>query len=102
MFNQIVIVGKIEAMQADYSEDRMNGMLVMAVERQFAEANGEYLTDYFNVQLWRGMIETLKDSYHPGDLIAVNGRLQNDGEAGKWLIIAEKVALIHKAEDTCA
>jgi len=98
MFNQIILVGRISDLQADYSQDRLNGTVTIAVERQFADSNGEYLTDYFDIQVWRGMVETLRDGYRPGDLIAVNGRIQNDGDKNKLLLIAEKISLIRRAE----
>ncbi|MBO4537321.1 MAG: single-stranded DNA-binding protein [Erysipelotrichaceae bacterium] len=97
MFNQIFLVGRIDVLQADYGEDRMNGTIRLAVERPFPESNSEYLTDYFDVRVWRGMVETLKDSYRPGDLVGINGRIQNDGPAGQQLIIAEKITLIREA-----
>ncbi|MBQ6654881.1 MAG: single-stranded DNA-binding protein [Erysipelotrichaceae bacterium] len=97
MFNQIVIVGRIEELQADYSEDRLNGMIRIAVEREFPESNSEYLTDHFNVRLWRGMVETIKENYGAGDLIGINGRIQTEPETGLPLIIAEKVSLIRRA-----
>ena len=98
MFNQIILVGRISDLQADYSQDRLNGCVTIAVERAFAESNGEYLTDYFDIQLWRGMVETLRDDYRPGDLIAVNGRIQNDGSKEKLQLIAEKISLIRRSE----
>ncbi|MCR5067509.1 MAG: single-stranded DNA-binding protein [Erysipelotrichaceae bacterium] len=97
MFNQIVIVGRIEELESDYSEDRLNGMIRIAVEREFPESNSEYLTDHFNVRVWRGMVETIRENYGNGDLIGINGRIQTEPDSGAPLIIAEKVSLIRRA-----
>ena len=99
MFNQIVIVGRIEDLQADYSEDRLNGTIRIAVQREYPESNNEYQTDHFNVRLWRGMVETLRENYYSGDLIGINGRIQTEEDTGTALIIAEKVTLIHQSEE---
>lgn len=57
----------------------------LAVKRNYQNADGEYETDFFNCQAWRGLAETIARYIHKGNKVAVTGSLQNrsyekDGE----------------------
>lgn len=96
MFNQVIVVGRLSNLDMISEEERMNGLMTIEVERAFAQPDGSFLSDHFPVRLWRGMMETISDSYQPGDLIGVNGRIEEDD--GQLLIVAEKVSLIRKQQ----
>ncbi len=48
----------------------------IAVNRPYADGNGERQTDFFNCTAWRGLAETIAKYCHKGDKIAVCGDVQ--------------------------
>lgn len=73
----------------------------LAVQRKFANANGERETDFIDCIAWRNQGENLAKYCHKGDKIAVTGALQvrtyetQDGQKRKISeIIAEEVEFI--------
>ena len=49
----------------------------IAVNRDFANADGEKETDFFNIVAWKGLAETIGKFMAKGRKIAIVGRLQN-------------------------
>lgn len=49
----------------------------IAVQRRFANADGERITDFINCIAWRNQGENLAKYCHKGDKISVVGELQN-------------------------
>ena len=48
----------------------------IAVSRQYADANGEKQTDFFNCTAWRGLGETIGKYCKKGNKVAVCGSIQ--------------------------
>lgn len=48
----------------------------LAVDRPFANANGEREADFINCQIWGKSAENLGNSVHKGQRVLVEGRLQ--------------------------
>lgn len=48
----------------------------IACDRNFAKANGERETDFFDIVAWRGTAEFICKYFRKGQLIAVDGSLQ--------------------------
>ena len=48
----------------------------IAVNRDFANANGERQADFFNIMTWRGLAENCKKYLSKGKKIAVSGRVE--------------------------
>ena len=48
----------------------------IAVKRQFADASGEKVTDFFNIVTWRGLADTCAKWLEKGKKVAVVGSLQ--------------------------
>lgn len=74
----------------------------LAVQRKFANADGERETDFIDCIAWRNQGENLAKYCHKGDKIAVTGALQvrtyetQDGQKRKISeIIAEEVEFIN-------
>lgn len=67
------------------------------VERPFANSEGEYESDLIQVEIWRGLAETVCHNAKINDLLAVKGRVatyQNTKEDRTYLnysFIAEKL-----------
>ena len=92
MLNSVTIIGKVLEMGAD------NKSLVVEVERPFREADGEYATDKFTVELWKGLYEKIEEFAVVGALLGIKGRLRSnvsqEGRCSGYSIIAEKVSCL--------
>lgn len=67
----------------------------IAVDRKFKDADGNKLTDFFNVVAWRGLAETISKYCKKGSKIFIAGELQNrswDKEDGTKAHITEIIA----------
>lgn len=78
----------------------------IAVNRKFANQNGEYGTDFFNVVAWRKTAEFIANYFGKGKRIAISGNLQTniytdrDGnERTSTEIVANEVFFIDKKEE---
>lgn len=78
MLNRIVLIGRLVAdPQLRYTQ---TGTAVanfrIAVDRQFANNQGERETDFIDVVAWRKLGEVVANNLTKGRLVAVDGRLQ--------------------------
>lgn len=67
----------------------------IAVDRKFKDADGNKITDFFNVVAWRGLAETISKYCKKGSKIFIAGELQNrswDKEDGTKAYITEIIA----------
>lgn len=67
----------------------------IAVDRKFKDADGNKLTDFFNVVAWRGLAETISKYCKKGSKIFIAGELQNrswEKEDGTKAYITEIIA----------
>ena len=67
----------------------------VAVDRRFKDANGEKITDFFNVVAWRGLAETISKFCKKGSKVFIAGEVQNrsyDKQDGTKAYITEIVA----------
>lgn len=94
MLNQIVLVGRICGDFKKHKQENGNNIasMTLAVPRNYKNANGEYDTDFLNVQLFGGIAENTIEYCKNGDLVGVKGRVQ--GENNKMQIIAEKLTFL--------
>lgn len=51
--------------------------LRVAVERNYRDGDGNREADFFNCTAWRGTSEFVQKYFHKGDLILIDGKLQN-------------------------
>lgn len=76
--NRVMLIGRLTAKP----ELRYTGSNVpfcrfsLAVNRTFADAQGERQTDFFNIVIWRKQAENVSNFLNKGSLVAVEGRLQ--------------------------
>lgn len=108
MLNRCVLIGRL----ANDPELRytQNGVAVtnfrIAVERPFANQQGERETDFFPVQTWRKLAEIVAENLTKGRLVAVEGRLQarsyqaDDGST-RWIteVVADNVRFLDWPKD---
>lgn len=78
MINRVVLVGRItkdpevRMTQSNIAVCRFT----LAVNRQFADANGERQADFIGCVVWRKQAETLGHFIKKGALLGVEGRIQ--------------------------
>lgn len=94
MLNQVVLVGRIQnEFEVQMSERGKQLTLVLEVNRNYKNLDGEYDIDYIPVKILRTMVDRVVENCSKGDLISVKGRvtkLKND-DLG---ILAEKVTFL--------
>ena len=67
----------------------------LAVNRNFAGANGERETDFINIVVWRKQAENVKNYITQGSQVAIDGRIQTrsyDDKDGQKKYVTEVVA----------
>ncbi len=81
----------------------------LAVQRPFANAQGERETDFIDVVVWDKKAENVAQYMRKGRLVAVDGRLQTrnyetpDGQKRKvYEIVADSVDFLDRAKDAPA
>ena len=79
----------------------------IAIQRTFANANGEYEADFINCVAWRNQAENTAKYCHKGDKIAISGAIQtrtyehNDGTKRTVTeVIADSVEFISTKKNT--
>ncbi len=66
----------------------------IAVQRRFKDNNGERQADFFNCVSWRQTAEFVTRYFHKGDMIAVEGSMQNrsyDAQDGSKRYVTELI-----------
>lgn len=73
----------------------------IACNRQYANSNGEKLTDYFDIATWRGLAETCAKYLHKGSKVYVQGEMQqrhyedkNGVKKTSYQVVADKVEFL--------
>ena len=97
MINRTILVGRLVAdPELRYSQ---TGIPVcrfrLAVNRPFANQNGEREVDFINCIAWRKQAENLANYMRKGSLIGVDGRIQTssfEGQDGNRVYMTEVVA----------
>ena len=94
MLNQVVLVGRIQnEFEVQKSERGKQLTLILEVNRNYKNLNGEYDIDYIPVKILRTMVDRVVENCSKGDLIGVKGRLtklKNDDLE----MLAEKVTFL--------
>ena len=108
MLNQVVLVGRLTADPElqDTSTEKKVSSIVVAVQRPFKNANGEYETDFIRCTLWNNIAENTTEYCKTGDVIGIRGRLEIDKYEDKdgntkyaTTVIAERVMFISSKKD---
>ncbi|HCT63206.1 MAG TPA: single-stranded DNA-binding protein [Erysipelotrichaceae bacterium] len=103
MLNQVVLVGK--AVGVPSLKETSNGIkyaeLILEIERNFKNTQGDFETDQVQCMLWRNLAESTIEQCTDGALLGVKGRVQSNNYEGKDSIriyhcevIAEKVSFL--------
>ena len=78
MLNQVMLVGRLtEEVKVEKGENGVNNSsLVLAVPRNFKNADGVYDTDFINVKLFGTVATNTIEYCKKGDIISIRGRIQ--------------------------
>lgn len=78
--------------------------VTIAVDRDYKDAKGEKISDFFDVTVWRQQAEFITQYANKGDLIGVTGQIQKrnyekDGQK-VWVteIVAKEVQILSRKE----
>ncbi len=95
--NQVVLVGRLT--DNPVANETINGKkvttVIVAVQRNFKNADGVYETDFIRCVLWNAVAANTSEYCHAGDVIGIKGRLQNrsyEDENGETKYITEVIA----------
>lgn len=75
--------------------------ITLAVERQFANSDGIYETDLIQVEVWRGLAETVCNVCKENEWIGIKGRVasskyeKNNHTYFNYSFIAEKISFMN-------
>jgi len=108
VLNRIVLIGRLTRdPELRYTP---NGIAVasftLAVDRPFANPQGERETDFIDIVAWRKLAETVSGHLQKGRLVAVQGRLQirsyetQDGQRRRAAeVVADDVRFLDRPRD---
>ncbi len=97
MINNAVLVGRVTK-DIELKQTQANKSVtqfVLAVNRQFKNANGEREADFINIVAWGKTAELLAQYAHKGSQIGVVGRIQTrnyENQQGQRVYITEVIA----------
>lgn len=97
MLNHVILIGRlVQDPELRYTPSGVPvGSFTLAVDRTFANQQGERATDFIDIVVWRQLAETCANHLSKGRLVAVDGRLQIrqfETQDGQKRRVAEVVA----------
>lgn len=104
--NKVILIGNLtrDPETGETNNGVAYGKFSIAVNRPYANGDGERQTDFFNITVWRGQAENCGKYLRKGSKVAVVGSLQNrsyedrDGNKRNVTdIIANEVEFLSKA-----
>ncbi|HSH24194.1 MAG TPA: single-stranded DNA-binding protein, partial [Massilibacterium sp.] len=78
MINRVVLVGRLtKDPELKYTQSGIAvTRFILAVNRNFKNANGEQEADFISVQCWRKTAEVVANYCKKGSLVGLDGRIQ--------------------------
>lgn len=108
MLNKVILIGRLAAdPELRYTQ---GGVAVasfpLAVERTFANQQGEKEADFIDVTVWQKLAEVVANNLQKGRLVAIDGRIQvssyetKEGQKRrKFEVVAENVRFLDWPKD---
>ena len=95
--NKVFLIGRLtKDPELRYTSSNIaTASFTVAVNRNFANQQGEREADFFNITVWRKQAENVKNYLTQGSQVAIEGRLQTrsyDGQDGQKRYVTEVVA----------
>lgn len=97
MINNVVLVGRLtKDVELKHTQSGLaTASFTLAVERNFANQNGQRDTDFINCVMWRKSAENFAKFTHKGSLVGIEGRIQTrnyENQQGNRVYVTEVVA----------
>ena len=97
MINNLTLIGRLtKDVELKYTPaNQAVAQFVLAVNRTFKNANGEYESDFINCVIWRKSAENFANFVKKGALIGITGRIQTrnyENQQGQRVYITEVIA----------
>ena len=111
MLNRVILIGRlVRDPEMRYTPSGVASVrMSIAVQRPFANQQGERETDFIDLRAWRKLAETCAAHLKKGRLIAVEGRLEVrtfDGQDGQrrrvYEVVADDVRFLDRPQATAA
>lgn len=95
--NKVILIGRLTRdPELRYTSSNIaTCTFSVAVDRPFANQNGEREADFINIVVWRKQAENCKNYLTKGSQVAIDGRIQTrnyDDKDGKKVYVTEVVA----------
>lgn len=103
MLNNVILVGRLTANPeiVEIENNKKVTTVILAINRNFKNADGLYDTDFIRCILWNNIASTTTEYCHIGDVIGIKGRLQtskyeDENKKVHYImdVIAEKVTFL--------
>ena len=97
MLNNVILVGRLTDNPeiVEVEENKKVTSVILAVNRNFKNAEGIYDTDFIRCILWNSVAANTTEYCRTGDVIGVKGRLQTSkytDESGKMHYVTDVIA----------
>lgn len=110
MNNNVILIGRlIDTPIIDYvgvDKDKKHTRITIAVGRNYKGVNGEYETDFIDVEIYGLVAETTCEYCRKGDVIGVRGRLEtiiytdeNENKHKKMIVVADKITFLSSKKE---
>lgn len=90
MLNVVSMAGRIVKMPENLNDNEYR--MVIRVQRNFQNVDGDYDSDSFDIILWKGLGEEIRQYCKKNDTVILRGRIEKHGE--ETVIIAETMNFI--------
>lgn len=96
MLNNVILVGRLTTSPEviELEENKKVTSVILAVNRNFKNAEGLYDTDFIRCILWNNVAGATTEYCHVGDVIGVKGRLQTSKYEDKDKVMHYNVDVI--------
>ena len=104
MINTFIIEGKLKEISEVKETDKgiKYAHIVISVERNYRNSDGQFDEDLIEIELWRGIAEVCSENSKLNDYVSIQGRIQssqlktNEGKPFiAYKFVAEKVSFLH-------
>ena len=91
MINQVMLVGRIAN---DINEE--DNIITVAITRSFKNENGEYETDFIDVEIRGTIAKTTTEYCKKGDIIGVKGSIRSEiiDNVKKMILVADRITFL--------
>jgi single-stranded DNA-binding protein len=89
MLNNLILIGKIVNLPKKLKTDEIWCTFEIQLERPYKNRFGKFITDNFQIKIWKEIIKPFLKSLKVNDLLVVRGRLEINEDNKKLEIIAD-------------